>query len=142
MNYFGFELRFGLLKNTNQDLSLINLRIPDIILKFLYEHQSDLNINIEKLTQFESQEIRYFYNEEVKELREFANAVLVTLENNYDSPIFQEYCRRHHLTETDFSQEDLSEVFNHLIYLCNVVLNGQKILYVSSSYDDSAMVEG
>lgn len=142
MNHFGTEFRFGLVKNTNQDLSFINVVIPEVILKFLIQYQSELNIHLDKFTQFEQEEIRYLYTEEVEELRSFAAKGLETLGNENESPIFQEYRTKHHLSENDFSQEDVYEVFNHLIYLCDVVLNGRKILYVSSGYDDSAMIEG
>ncbi|PGY07782.1 hypothetical protein [Bacillus sp. AFS031507] len=142
MNHFGTELRFGLVKNTNQDSSLIYVVIPEVILKFLIQYQSELNIHLDKFTQFEQDEMRYLYTEEVEELRRWASGVIVSLKNKNESPIFQEYRRTHHLSEMHFSQEDVNEVFNHLFYLCDVVINGQKILYVSSGYDDSAMIEG
>ncbi|NRD79904.1 hypothetical protein HPT25_21450 [Bacillus sp. BRMEA1] len=140
MRHFGSELRFGLVKKTNQDSSLIYVVIPEVILKFLVQYQSELNIQLDKFVQFEKDEIRYLYTEEVEELRSFASVLLVSLENK--SLIFQEFRDKHNLSEINFFQDDVNEVFNHLIYLCDVVLNGQKILYVSSGYDDSAMIEG
>jgi hypothetical protein len=142
MNHFGSELRYGLVKNTNQDSSLIYVVIPEVILKFLIQYQSELNIHLDKFIQFEQEEMRYLYTEEVEELRSLASVALTSLEHKNESPIFQEYRNKYHLSEINFSQEDVAEVFNHLIYLCNVVLNGQKILYVWSGYDDSAMIEG
>lgn len=142
MNHFGSELRFGLVKNTNQDTPFIYVLIPEVILKFLIQYQSELNIHLDKFTQFEPEEMRYLYTEEVEELRSMASEVLESLKNINESQIFQEYIDKHHLSEINFSQEDVSEVFNHLIHICNVVLNGQKILFVESRFDDSAMIEG
>jgi predicted ribosome quality control (RQC) complex YloA/Tae2 family protein len=82
------------------------------------------------------------YTEEVEELRSMASDVLESLEDINESRIFQEYRDKHHLSEINFSQEDISEVFYQLIHICNVVLNGQKILFVSSRFVDSAMIEG
>ncbi|MED1470072.1 hypothetical protein [Bacillus salipaludis] len=142
MNHFGSKLRFRLVKDTNQDTSFIYVVIPDVILKFLIQYQSELNIYLDKITQFEPEELRYLYTEEVEELRSMASEVLESLENIYESRIFQEFRDKHHLSEINFSQEEVNEVFNHLIHICNVVLNGQKILFVSSMVDDSAMIEG
>ncbi|MFD0824497.1 hypothetical protein ACT8ZR_02355 [Neobacillus sp. M.A.Huq-85] len=124
MNHFGSELRFGLVKNTNQDSSFIYIVITEVILKFLTQYQFDLNIHLDKFTQFEQEEMRYLFTEEVEELSRWASGVLVSLKNKNESTIFQEYRRTHHLSELDFSQDDVNEVLNHLFYLCDVVLNG------------------
>lgn len=71
-----------------------------------------------------------------------ASEVLESLKKINENQIFQEYRNKHHLSKINFSQEDVSEIFNHLIHICNVVLNGQKILFVESRFDDSAMIEG
>ncbi|MGE8204688.1 hypothetical protein ACQKP0_08995 [Heyndrickxia sp. NPDC080065] len=142
MNYFGTELQFGLVKKINQDTSLIYLVIPEVILNFLLQNQNRLNINLDKFSQFKSEVIRYFFNEEVEELRSLACSVLKSLENQKANQIFQEYRNRLKLTEDNISQEDVSEVFHHLIHLCNIVLQGQKLLYVSAGFDDSALIEG
>lgn len=39
----------------------------------------------------------------VEELRRWASGGLVSLRNNYKSPIFQEYRKTHHLSEIGFS---------------------------------------
>ncbi|NRD78527.1 hypothetical protein HPT25_16915 [Bacillus sp. BRMEA1] len=141
MKHFGSELRFGLVKNTNQDKSFIYVVIPEVIIKFLIQYQSELNIYTDIITQFEPEEMRYLYTEEVEELQNIASQVLESLENINESRIFQDYRDKYHLSEINFSKEDVSEVFNHLIHICNVALNGQKILFVSSRFDDSAMIE-
>jgi len=141
MNYFGFELRFGLVKNINQDFSLINLIISEVILKFLIQYQSELNINIDKFTQIQSEEVRYLYREEVEELRDFAHKALNSFGGNFNT-IVQDYRNKLNLSENEFSQDDVSEVFHHLIHLCNTAIDGQKILYLSVGYDDSAFIEG
>jgi hypothetical protein len=60
MNHFGSELRFGLVKNTNQDTSFIYVVIPGFILKFLIQYQSELNIHLDKITKFEPEEMRLY----------------------------------------------------------------------------------
>jgi hypothetical protein len=142
MNHFGSELRFGLVKNTDQDMSLIYVLIPEVILKFLIQYQSELNLYLDIFTKFEPGEIRYLYTEEVEELNRMASGLLTLLEKINGSQIFQEYRDKHYLSENHFAKEDVCEVFNHLIHLCKVVLNGQKLLFVESRFDDSSMIEG
>jgi hypothetical protein len=142
MNYFGTELQFGLVKNTNHDKSFISLIIPDIILKFLQECQSDLIINLDVFTQLESEEMRYFHNEEVKELRNIANTILMSLENKKINETIQVFRDMFNLTEIDISKDDVSEVFQHLVHLCNIALKGQKMLYVLVGFDDTNFIEG
>lgn len=141
MNYFGTELHFGLIKNVNEDSSFIDLVIPEVILKFLSRYESDLNISINKFIELESGEVRHFYNEEVEEIKSLSYTLLKSLESESICQISQNYRDIFHLNEIDFSQEDVKEIFQHLIHLCDTVLNGKKILYVSASYDDSAFIK-
>ncbi|WP_088068174.1 hypothetical protein [Gottfriedia luciferensis] len=142
MNYFGTVLQFGLVKSTNQNNSLITLTIPDIILNFLLKCQSELNISIDVLTQFELEEIRYFYNEEVEELRDFANTVLKSFEIKNINETIDAYIDRCNLTEIDISKDDVSEVFQYLVHLCDIALKGKKILYLLVGFDDTNFIEG
>ncbi|MBV7509796.1 hypothetical protein KW850_32530 [Bacillus sp. sid0103] len=86
--------------------------------------------------------MRYFHNEEVKELRNIANTILMSLENKKINETIQVFRDMFNLTEIDISKDDVSEVFQHLVHLCNIALKGQKMLYVLVGFDDTNFIEG
>lgn len=136
MIYFNIEIKLGLVKKVNDETSFINIVIPKIIIKFLNRYQSELNINIQKYKDLKLEGIRYLYNEEVEELKFLANKALNTVKDKNNTKIFDNYRNKN-----DFVKEDVVEILQHIIYLCNMAIKGQKLLYIATGYDDSTFIE-
>jgi hypothetical protein len=140
LNYFDLALRFRLVRNVNEDSSIIQLVIPSVFLKFLNQYSPYIPTDLSILLNIKFDDVRHFYNEEVEELHNVSCSLLKHLQTKELRPLVQEYREHYGLDEEHITEDDLIELALHLQHLCDVALRGNKLLVASGGYDDSAFI--
>jgi hypothetical protein len=139
-NFFDLELRFGLVRNVNDDSPIIQLVIPSVFLKFLNRYSPCIQTDLSILLNIKFNGVRHFYNEEVKELYNVSCSLLKNLQTKEFCSLVQEYREHYGLNEEHITEDNLIELALHLQHLCDVSLRGNKLLVACGGYDDSAFI--